>query len=135
MPGMTHGTRHDRNHIAKLARRAIAELPEPFRGRAREVQLRIADMPDAQTLRDLGLHDPMTLTGLYEGVPLTHKSVSYPSPTPDTIWLFVAPIMSEWHDRGDVDLADLVTNVVVHELAHFFGWSDDDIAAIDRWWE
>ena len=135
MPGMTRVTRHDSDRIARLARAAMAELPEPFRSRAREVQLRIADKPGADMLRDLGLHDPMELTGLYEGVPMTHKSVSAPSPPPDTVWLFVAPIMAEWRARGDVELADLVTNVVVHELAHFFGWSDDDIAAIDRWWE
>ncbi|HBS21113.1 metallopeptidase family protein, partial [Thalassospira sp.] len=54
---------------------------------------------------------------------------------PDTIWIFREPILEEWRDRGDIDLADLVTHVVVHELAHHFGWSDADIAHIDRWWE
>ena len=135
MLGMTHGTRNERNRIAKLAQSAMAGLPEPFRSRAGAVQLRIADLPGHDMLQELGLHDPMTLTGLYEGVPLTHKSSSYPELTPDTIWLFVRPIMAEWHARGDVELRDLVTNVVVHELAHFFGWDDDDIASIDRWWE
>ncbi len=132
---MSHGTRHDRNRIAKLAQKAMAGLPEPFRSRAEVVQLRIADLPDTDMLHELGLRDPMTLTGLYEGVPLTHKSASHPDMTQDTIWLFVQPIMAEWNARGDVDLNDLVSNVVVHELAHFFGWSDEDIATIDRWWE
>ncbi len=54
---------------------------------------------------------------------------------PDVIWLFRRPILDEWADRGDVTLADLVAHVLVHELAHHFGWSDDDIAAVDRWWE
>ena len=54
---------------------------------------------------------------------------------PDTIWLFRRPILDEWADRGDEMLGHLVAHVLVHELAHHFGWSDDDIAAIDRWWE
>ena len=54
---------------------------------------------------------------------------------PDTIWLFRRAILDEWIDRGDVALGDLVAHVLVHELAHHFGWSDEDIASIDRWWE
>ena len=54
---------------------------------------------------------------------------------PDAVWLFRRPILDEWASRGDVTLGDLVANVVVHEVAHHFGWSDDDIASIDRWWE
>ena len=44
-------------------------------------------------------------------------------------------ILDEWVDRGNVTLAELVTHVLIHEFAHHFGWSDDDIAAVDRWWE
>lgn len=54
---------------------------------------------------------------------------------PDVIWLFQEPILAEWRDRGDVELADLVSHVLVHELAHHFGWNDAQIAEIDRWWE
>ena len=54
---------------------------------------------------------------------------------PDTIWLFRRPILDEWADRGNVALGALVAHVYVHELAHHFGWSDADIAAIDPWWE
>ncbi|MEM1268240.1 MAG: metallopeptidase family protein, partial [Pseudomonadota bacterium] len=75
------------------------------------------------------------LTGLYEGTPLTEKSVLDVSPEPDVIWLFREPILAEWRERGDVSLADLVGHILVHELAHHLGWSDDDIAAIDAWWE
>ena len=59
----------------------------------------------------------------------------FASAQPDAIWLFRRPILDEWVSRGDVALADLVAHVYVHELAHHFGWSDSDIAAIDRWWE
>ena len=54
---------------------------------------------------------------------------------PDVIWLFRRPILDEWAERGDVSIQDLVGHVVVHELAHHFGWTDEQIAAIDRWWE
>ena len=86
-------------------------------------------------LEDLEIDDPTDLTGLYDGVPMTQKSVMDPDPYPDVIWLFREPILAEWRARGDVTLSHLVAHVVVHELAHHFGWSDDDIAAIDRWWE
>jgi predicted Zn-dependent protease with MMP-like domain len=66
---------------------------------------------------------------------LTEKSVMDQPAQPDTIWLFRRPILDEWCDRGDVGLGDLVAHVLIHELAHHFGWSDDDIAAIDPWWE
>ena len=70
-----------------------------------------------------------------EGVPLTEKSLSEPQRQPDAIWLYRLPILFEWADRGDVSLGALVAHIVVHELAHHFGWTDADIARIDRWWE
>lgn len=86
-------------------------------------------------LRDLGMADRLQLTGLYEGVPLTQKSVWDQPMGPDLVWLFRQPILAEWRDRGDVALDDLIAHVTIHEFAHHFGWSDDDIAQIDRWWE
>jgi predicted Zn-dependent protease with MMP-like domain len=99
------------------------------------VQLRVADFAPEDVLDELDLTDPFELTGLYDGIPLTEKSVMDQPHGPDTIWLFRRPILEEWADRGDIGLGDLVTHVLVHELAHHFGWSDADIAAIDRWWE
>jgi len=86
-------------------------------------------------LTDLGIADPFELTGLYDGIPLTERSVMDQPLQPDTIWLFRRPILDEWVDRGDIALSALVAHVLVHEFAHHFGWSDDDIARIDRWWE
>ena len=121
--------------VAALAEAARAALPPPFAAPAAEVRLRVEDWPDDATLDELGIEDAYDLTGLYDGVPLTERSVSDPSPDPGTVWLFRRPLLDEWADRGDVTLEALVAHVVVHELAHHFGWSDDDIAAIDRWWE
>mgnify|MGYP006270695775 FL=1 len=125
----------DATEIERLARAALAALPEAFRPAAAQVALRIEEFPSERTLDELGIDDPFELTGLYEGVPLTEKSVLDQPQGPDTIRLFRRPILDEWAHRGDVALDDLVRHVVVHELAHHFGWSDADIARIDRWWE
>jgi len=121
--------------IEGLALTALADLPPPFAGPAAEIAIRVEDFATPEVLADLGIEDPFDLTGLYDGVPLTEKSISEQVTQPDTIWLFRRPILEEWIERGDVTLADLVTHVLVHEVAHHFGWSDDDIARIDRWWE
>lgn len=114
---------------------ALAQVPDPFRATAREVVLRVEDFPSDDLLAHMGIDSPFKLTGLYDGVPLTGKFVADPDPHPDTIWLFRRPILDEWADRGNETLGTLIAHVLVHELAHHFGWSDDDIAAIDRWWE
>jgi predicted Zn-dependent protease with MMP-like domain len=125
----------DAAFLQELALAAIDSLPEPYARAARAIALRIEDFAAEEILISLGIPDPYDLTGLYDGVPLTEKSFSDPAPLPDTIWLFRRPILDEWIDRGDVSLGELVTHVLVHELAHHFGWSDDDIARIDPWWE
>ncbi len=118
-----------------VARRTVAGFPYAFAKAARAVAIHVADWPDQEMLDNFSMTDPTELTGLYDGIPMTEKSV-FDQPTgPDIVWLFREPILAEWRDRGDVDLADLVAHVTVHEFAHHFGWSDDDIASIDRWWE
>lgn len=113
----------------------MADLPEPWRAAATHVVIRIEDFASPDMLHAMGIADPFELTGLYEGTPLTEKSVSDQPMGPDVIWLFRRAILDEWIDRGNVSLAELVTHVMIHELAHHFGWSDEDIATIDPWWE
>jgi predicted Zn-dependent protease with MMP-like domain len=121
--------------IETLARAAIAALPPAYAAAAREVQLRVEDFPDDDLMAEMDIEDRFELTGLYHGTPLTEKSVMDQPMQPDAIWLFRRPILDEWADRGNVALGDLVAHVLVHELAHHFGWSDDDIARVDPWWE
>ena len=121
--------------IEHLAHETIATLPEAFRAPATHIRLRIEDFPEDTLLEALDLTDAFELTGLYEGIPLTEKSVMDQPTGPDTIWLFRRPILDEWAERGDVAIGDMITHVLIHELAHHFGWSDADIAAIDPWWE
>ncbi|MFV0244931.1 MAG: metallopeptidase family protein [Qingshengfaniella sp.] len=128
-------TAPDLDTIETIARTTLATLPQAFRAGAADVLLRVAEFADDAVLADLGLDSPFALTGLYDGIPLTEKSVMDQPEGPDTIWLFRRPILDEWAERGDIGLNALVQHVVIHELAHHFGWSDDDIATIDRWWE
>ncbi len=128
-------TAPDAGDFEALVAQAIAALPAPYRAAAAKVVLRIEDFASDAILDDLGLEDPFELTGLYDGIPLTEKSVADQPLGPDVIWLFRRPILDEWCSRGDIALGDLVTHVYVHELAHHFGWSDAEIARIDRWWE
>lgn len=121
--------------IERLAEQALLTLPEPYRRAAMQVALRIEDFASDEMLGELELENPFELTGLYEGIPLTEKSVMDQPMGPDVIWLFRRAILEEWADRGDIPLGHLVGHVLVHELAHHFGWSDDDIAEIDPWWE
>ncbi|WP_255553488.1 metallopeptidase family protein [Maritimibacter sp. DP1N21-5] len=118
-----------------IARDTVEALPEAFRAAARAVALRVEEFPDDGMLDDLDLADGFELTGLYDGIPLTQKSVMHQPEGPDVIWLFRRPILDEWAERSDVGFRALVAHIMVHELAHHFGWSDDDIATIDRWWE
>lgn len=130
----TEATAPDAADIEAMALNALERLPEAFRAYAREVVLRIEDLASDEMLDGLGIQDPFELTGLYDGIPLTEKSVSDQPTQPDAIWLFRRAILDEWVHRGDIALNDLVAHVLVHELAHHFGWSDEDIASIDEWW-
>ena len=123
------------DELLALVQSATAALPEPFATAARGVAVQVEDIAPDDILDELGIDDPLELTGLYDGVPLTQKSLMDVAQQPDMIWLFRAAILDEWCARGDVALDALVTHVYVHELAHHLGWSDEDIATIDHWWE
>jgi len=125
----------DLAEFERLAEQALLALPDPYRAAAMQVALRVEDFASDVVLREMEIETPLELTGLYDGIPLTEKSVLDQPLGPDAIWLFRRPILDEWADRGDIPLGDLIGHVLVHELAHHFGWSDDDIAEIDPWWE
>lgn len=125
----------DATLIEELARATIAVLPEPYRAAATQIVLRVEDFASDAMVEEMQLDSAFDLTGLYEGIPLTERSVSDQPMQPDAIWLFRRPILDEWLERGNVSIAELVAHVLIHELAHHFGWSDADIAAVDPWWE
>ena len=135
MTDWTDATAPTTEEIEAIARRVIDTLPPAFAPHAKDIVLRVEDFADDAMMDELETDDPLELTGIYDGVPMTEKSPSEPQHFPDTIWLFRRAMIDEWAERGDVAFGDLVAHVTVHELAHHFGWSDEDIAKIDRWWE
>lgn len=117
--------------LAALAQAAFAALPAGFREMTGEVIFRVDDFASAEVLDELGIEDAFELTGLYQGVDLARRSVFDPQPHPSMVFLYRRPILDEWAERGDVTLAELVSHVLVHEIGHHFGLSDDDIEAIE----
>ena len=114
-----------------IARRALQSLPEPFAGHLSDVVLLIEDFADDETLDAMGIEDPFDLTGIYEGIPLTERSVDHSGTLPDRIRLFRRPIIDEWAS-GDDSLEHLVAHVLVHEVGHHFGLSDQDMHALEE---
>jgi predicted Zn-dependent protease with MMP-like domain len=116
--------------ISAMAERALASIPPPFAEHVQDVLIAVEDQADAATLHELGT-SAWELTGLYRGVPLTQRSVLDVVQEPDRVFLYRQAILLEWIETGE-DLYRLVRSVVVHEVAHHFGFSDADIEAIEQ---
>lgn len=114
-----------------MAEAAFAALPDIFRDRCAGVLITVEDFADAEILASFDMKDPFELTGLYQGVDLTAKSEMDIAPEPDRVFLYRRPILDEWAERGDVGLYELVSHVLVHEIGHHFGLTDDEIEAIE----
>lgn len=126
-----YGTPPDLADLDALARDALETIPDELRSRISDVIIRVDDFPDRQIRREMGLRDPFELLGLYRGVPLDAKTVMDGSSHIDTIYLFRRPLLDYWCETGE-DLAHLVRHVMIHEIGHHFGFSDDDMARIEQ---
>lgn len=113
-----------------LVEQAFAELPEEFRQACRGVAIRAVPFADAETLAALGLVDRYELLGLYHGINLAQKSVMDLPTQPDMVFLYREPIIAYAHAMHS-PLADVVRHVLIHELGHHFGFSDEDMEAIE----
>ena len=132
---LLNATAPDLDLIEQIARATISDLPAAHKVLAASVGVTVMDFVPEDLMAEIGLEDPFALTGLYTGIPMPEKATMDQASAPDTIWLFRRPILDEWCLRGDVTLQQMVAHVTVHELAHHFGWSDADIAKIDKWWD
>lgn len=119
------------DEMEALALAALERIPAQFRAYLGEVIVQIEDFADAETLAALGIEDPFELTGIYEGLPVGDKSIGHSGAMPDRIRLFRAPILDEWIARGDETLEHLVAHVLVHEVGHHFGLSDEAMHALE----
>ena len=118
------------DEIEAIARRALDALPQPFADSLGDIVLLVEEFADDATLRSLGIEDPFDLSGVYEGIPLTERSVDQSGTLPERVRLFRAPILEEWA-VGDDMLEHLVSHVLIHEIGHHFGLSDDDMHALE----
>ena len=114
-----------------LARQAFDGLPSTFRALVGEVAFTIADFPDDDVLDEFGMDSPYDLMGLFHGIGLAHGSaVPVTGAMPNRIWLYRRPILDYWAEHEDT-LGDVVTHVLIHEIGHHFGLSDEDMDAIE----
>jgi predicted Zn-dependent protease with MMP-like domain len=107
---------------------ALNDLPAYFRARLDNVAIIVEDLPDQETLRIAGVKRPTDLLGFYHGIPLTQRTSGYMLVPPDKISIYRQPIVMQCRTWQEVQA--LVTHVVRHEVAHYFGISDDRLKAI-----
>lgn len=117
--------------IESIARATIAKLPAEFARHLGDVVLHIEEFADDTTLEEMGIENPFDLTGLYRGLPLGEKSVAHSGTMPDMIHLYRQAILAEWCETG-VGIEALVAHVVIHEIGHHFGLSDDDMHRLEE---
>jgi len=115
----------------QLAEDAYAGLPERFRQAINNVVIFTEDFPDAGTLARMRASSPYEILGLYQGWPLPERGSQYAGQPPDTIHLYREPILAWCAERGE-DVAHCIRHVLVHEIGHYFGYSDDEMAMISH---
>jgi predicted Zn-dependent protease with MMP-like domain len=121
----------DLDELEALARHAFESLPATFRRLVGDVTIAVAEFPDDEALADLDLESPFDLLGLFHGVGLAHASATPATGTlPNRIWIYRRPILDYWAEHEDT-LGEVVSHVLIHEIGHHFGLSDEDMEAIE----
>ena len=117
--------------VERLADEAFARLPPAFRALCDGLVIRVEDFPDAETLREMGCRSEFDLLGLFRGVGLAQGGRDpLTGQFPNMIWFYRRPLLDYWAEHEET-LGALVTHVLVHEIGHHFGLSDDDMAALE----
>jgi predicted Zn-dependent protease with MMP-like domain len=116
--------------LEALADRALDSIPARLRRHIDNVAIAVEEMPDDATLDEMGIESAWDLTGLYRGTPLHLRHSGEIARQPDLIFLYRQPILLEWVET-DEDLYHLVRSVLIHEIAHHFGFSDAEIEALE----
>ena len=115
-----------------LASKALAELPEPFKSLAADVTCSVAEFAEDDVLEGFGIESPFELMGLFVGIGLTEDSaVPQTGQLPNTVFLYRRAILDYWAENDDNTLGEVVTHVLIHELGHHFGFSDEDMEEIE----
>jgi len=116
--------------IDEMARAALASLPEVLKRMTQGVVVQVTDFPDDDVVAEMELESPFDILGLYQGVSLMEKQVEASGGLPDLVFLYRRPILDYWCETGE-DLNHVVRHVLIHEIGHHFGFSDDDMEALE----
>jgi predicted Zn-dependent protease with MMP-like domain len=116
--------------IEDLAHAAFANLPLGFRSRCAGLVIHVEDFPDDETLTEMACESEFDLLGLFRGIGLAQAGELSTGQMPNQVWLYRRPLLDYWAEH-DETLGHLVTHVLVHEIGHHFGLSDDDMQAIE----
>ena len=116
--------------IEAIARDALDKLPEPFASHLTHVVLQVDEYAEDDLLQEMGIEHPLELTGVYEGIPIGQRSVETSGTLPDRIRLFRQAILAEWCEEGE-RMEHLVRHILIHEAGHHFGFSDEDMHALE----
>jgi predicted Zn-dependent protease with MMP-like domain len=119
------------DEIETIARDALRRLPEPFASHLADVVLQVEEYADDALLAEMEIEHPLDLTGVYEGIPIGQRSVDISGTLPDRIRLFRQAILAEWAEEGEV-FEHLVRHILIHEVGHHFGLSDEDMHALEE---
>jgi predicted Zn-dependent protease with MMP-like domain len=119
----------NRAQFETLVESALKKLPRQFREKLANIAVVVEDWADEDTLREMDIEPPDTLYGLYRGVDLTRRDSGYGNVLPDTIHIYQGPIEEDCGDPEE--MADLVREVVVHEIGHYFGLDDETMDGIE----
>jgi predicted Zn-dependent protease with MMP-like domain len=114
-----------------MAYQEFKHIPEELRSRCVGVAIRVEDFARDDILVDMEIESPFDLMGLYQGIPLTQQSTFDIRHQPDIIFLYRRAILDYWCEGTD-DLRAVVRHVLIHEIGHHFGFSDDDMHRIER---
>lgn len=117
--------------LQQLAEQALGTIPPELLGHVTNLVVRVDEFPDDETIEAMDLESPFDLLGLYRGVSLDRRSVLDSGTEPDMVFLYRRPLLDYWCETGE-GLAHLVRHVMIHEIGHHFGFSDDDMDAIER---
>jgi len=117
--------------LEAIAVAGFASLPDTFRKLTGDIEIRVAEFPEREVLDDLGIESEFDLLGLFQGTGLAHQAaVPFTGQMPNRVWLYRRPILDYWAEHDDT-LGGVVTHVLIHEIGHHFGLSDDDMEAIE----
>ncbi len=116
--------------IDEMAQTALASLPAPLKRMTEGVIVQVTDFPDDDVCEEMELESPFDILGLYQGTSLMEKQIESSGAVPDLVFLYRRPILDYWCETGE-DLHHVVRHVLIHEIGHHFGFSDDDMEALE----